>query len=480
MKALGRAVVSLIALLPLACSSDPPAPTPLATREQLLDPETCKSCHQDHFREWSGSMHAYAADDPVFLAMNQRGQRETGGALGDFCIKCHAPMAVRMGLTKDGLNLSSVPKALKGVTCFFCHTADAVEGTHDNPVRLSSSLAMRGPFDGALANGTHASVRCDLHDRDQAGSAALCGACHDIVTGHGASIERTFAEWKGSVFAQPGGATCAQCHMEQSPKPRPVAPGGIDRRFHSHTFAAVDLALTEFPERDDQKKRVDALLAKTLQTALCVGDDQRVSVVADNVAAGHGFPSGSGPDRRIWFEVRAFKGGAPIYESGVVPDGTSPVESKDPDLWLLRDCLFDTSGAGVKMFWSAASYETNQLPAQLTFDPKDPRFYQTHVVRSFPRATPLSAYPDRVTLRVRLQPVGLDVLDDLIASGDLDPAFRSKMPTLDVGGPVLEWTSDAARSTYFEGKTPYRCVTKTNLDVQADKVPAPTRKSCSP
>lgn len=427
-------------------------------------------------------MHAYAADDPLFVAMNQRGQRETGGALGDFCVKCHAPMAVRLGATKDGLNLASVPRALKGVTCFFCHTAEAVEGTHGNPVRLATGLAMRGPFEGALANGTHGSVRSELHDRDHAASAALCGACHDIVNGHGAAIERTFAEWQGSVFSKPGGATCAQCHMEQSPKPQPVAqvPGAALRRFHSHAFAGIDRALTEFPERDDQKKRIDALLATTLQTALCVGDDLRVRVIVDNVAAGHGFPSGAAADRRIWFEVRAFKGGAALYESGVVADGASPVASADPDLWLLRDCLFDGAGDEVKMFWSAASYETNALSAQQTFDPKDPRFYQTHVVRSFPRAAPMSAYPDRVTLRVRLQPVGLDVLDDLIASGDLDPKYRAAMPTMDVGGPVLEWTKDGALATYFDGKTPNRCVTRTNLDVQADKTPAPSHARCKP
>jgi hypothetical protein len=40
-------------------------------------------------------MHAYAAEDPVFLAMNARGQRETQGALGAFCVNCHAPLAVQ-------------------------------------------------------------------------------------------------------------------------------------------------------------------------------------------------------------------------------------------------------------------------------------------------------------------------------------------------------------------------------------------------
>ena len=38
-----------------------------------------------HYDAWQRSMHAYAADDPVFIAMNQRGQRLTAGRLGKFC-----------------------------------------------------------------------------------------------------------------------------------------------------------------------------------------------------------------------------------------------------------------------------------------------------------------------------------------------------------------------------------------------------------
>src|SRR5688572_9748953 len=100
-----------------------------------MDPETCKTCHPKHYREWSGSMHAYASDDPVFLAMNARGQEEVA-TLGDFCVQCHAPMAVRTGATTDGLNLAELPRHLKGVTCYFCHTVSAVEGTHNNPLVL--------------------------------------------------------------------------------------------------------------------------------------------------------------------------------------------------------------------------------------------------------------------------------------------------------------------------------------------------------
>gem|GEM_PF-5333001 len=62
-------------------------PTPVLTRAELMDPAACQTCHPQQFGDWSQSMHAYAADDPVFQAMNQRGQRETNGALGDFCLK---------------------------------------------------------------------------------------------------------------------------------------------------------------------------------------------------------------------------------------------------------------------------------------------------------------------------------------------------------------------------------------------------------
>lgn len=89
----------------VACDNNEASPL---TIEELRDPGTCGECHPDHFREWSGSMHAYAAVDPVFIAMNARGQEKTDGALGDFCVKCHAPVAVELGLTTDGSNLDDV------------------------------------------------------------------------------------------------------------------------------------------------------------------------------------------------------------------------------------------------------------------------------------------------------------------------------------------------------------------------------------
>src|SRR5207302_337336 len=97
----------------------------------------------------------YASDDPVFRAMNARGQRETDGGLGSFCVACHAPMALRTGATTDGRNLSDVPEKLRGVTCYFCHAADSVDGTHNNPLHLAGDGVMRGGISNPVANGFH-------------------------------------------------------------------------------------------------------------------------------------------------------------------------------------------------------------------------------------------------------------------------------------------------------------------------------------
>jgi hypothetical protein len=41
-----------------------------------------------------------------------------------------------------------------------------------------------------------------------------------------------------------------------------------------------------------------------------------------------------------------------------------------------------------------------------------------------------------------MRPIGLDVLQDLVDSGDLDPAIVARMPTLTFGAQI-EWTQDS-------------------------------------
>ena len=480
------------ALLLAGCGHGPGAET--FTRDMLMDPEACATCHPDHVKEWSSSMHAYAADDPVFVAMNARGQRETKGALGTFCLDCHAPLAVRAGAATGGVLSASTPQKLRGVTCYFCHSVDKVKGTHDDPLELASDGVLRGGFTGPVPNGAHASAYAPLLDRESPASASLCGSCHDIVSPAGGHIERTFAEWQGTVFSHGSTALpCGQCHMAGRDGPAAQDPAATTaaptRRVHEHTFPGVDVALTSFPAAAAQKAQIQAALDTTLQGEICVKGQSSLGnatlqIVLDNVGAGHSWPSGATQDRRAWVEVIAYAKGQILYQSGAVPDGASVTAMADPDLWLIRDCMFDAHGKQAAMFWSAASVESNLLPGPTTIVPTDPAFYLTHVVRTFPRPTSippsLATFPDRVTMRVRLVPVGLDVLDDLIQSGDLDPAVKSKMPAFTLEGTRLEWTPASVTLKYLEGGIPVACVSAGLSTGASSAHPAPEHSLCKP
>jgi hypothetical protein len=206
---------------------------------------------------------------------------------------------------------------------------------------------------------------------------------------------------------------------------------------------------------------------------VCVTALGGVRVVLDAVSVGHQWPSGATQDRRAWVEVRASRNGVPIYQSGVVPEGGTPTEvANDPDMWLLRDCMFGPDGGQVDMFWQAASIQGNELPALVSVNGLVNGTY-SHRTQLFPRnaadgsalppGTPIivdggAVEPDDVQVRVWIQPVGLDVLSDLIDSGDLDAGVLAAMPVFQVSltGPdtagLLEWTPATATS---EGPDPY-------------------------
>jgi Cytochrome c554 and c-prime len=462
-----------------ACGSS--APPARLDAEMLRDPAACQSCHPTQFAEWSGSMHAQAADDPLFLAMNKRAQRETVGALGTFCVNCHAPLAVREGLTTDGLNLASLPATKKGVTCYFCHAVESLGGTHDNPLVLATDDSLFGPFGDPAPTTPHAARTSTLFDDTQTDSATMCGSCHDIVNQHGAHVERTFEEWQASLFSQPmKGLSCQQCHMDGSDGPASTVSTGT-RRVHRHDFPAVDLALATGAATDALRARSQTLLDSSVQSTLCWNPvTSQIEVTLDNVGAGHGWPSGATPDRRGWLEVTAYAGPDTIYSSGGA--AAAPLEgSTDPDLWLMRDCLFDEAGAETSLFWQAARVTDDQLPGALSANVTDPASFMGHRQRTFPAATGagLAKMPDRITLQLHLQAVGDDVLTALVTSGDLDPSLPPLVARYEVAGAALEWTS-AKATPQMNGKNGLLepCVFTGRYN--ANVTPADSHAKCAP
>jgi hypothetical protein len=318
----------------------------------------------------------------------------------------------------------------------------------------------------------------------------------------GAHVERTFAEWRGTLHSQtPSGQTCAQCHMPASSGFASETPPHKLRSVHDHTLAGVDQALGPFPAPDSgaetlpqnqaQQLAAQALLDTAVQATLCLNSTtRRLQLTLDNTgASGHSWPSGATADRRAWVELTAYQGGQVIYASGNTEavgafPSALPLEdsSPDPDLWLIRDCIFDAAGTPLVLFWQTALLaKSNQLPGLVIPNVMDPTTYQAHFMREFPSTGTLAALPDHITVKLHLQAIGDDVLDSLVASGDLDPSVPSQIARYTLGGgAALDWTPTAAnvfQATDASSGAVMTCIA--NGAYQSNTTPAVSHARCA-
>jgi hypothetical protein len=147
----------------------------------------------------------------------------------------------------------------------------------------------------------------------------------------------------------------------------------------------------------------------------------------------------------MWIELLAYDAGGTLIEassSGNIGDLDIEETPEDTQLFLLRDRMFDGEARPVHMFWEAAP------------SPEYPAGYVSNTLAVRTGGLDLGAHfterqyrvpgrdgtgtPARVTVRLRIRPIGMDVLRDLVASGDLDSAGMAQMPTFTFGA-QLEW-----------------------------------------
>ena len=235
------------------------------SREGTFDPPSvCDNCHAD-YREtgqpihepsnsWSGSLMAMAGRDPLFWAAldvaNQDDALLGDVGVGDFCLRCHAPVAwwegrsdcvTAWGEAFDGSclvgSIDSYGNDFEGLTCHFCHRQydasappagefeDASAPLVGNAQVYLTTLpnTMMGPYADAEPR-RHEFLHSPFHR-----GAAFCGQCHDVTnpalerldsetgasTGRPMAVERTYTEWLASAYADesdPAAADCLACH----------------------------------------------------------------------------------------------------------------------------------------------------------------------------------------------------------------------------------------------------------------------------
>jgi len=341
------------------------------------DPNRCRMCHRDIFKQWSGSMHSNAFVDPVFQAMWRIGEEETNGEVRNLCSGCHSPIGtvgeeVSFDPGEGKFHASEI--AEKGVQCDFCHTV--VESTwKDTPAGepQNGSLLMdpgdikRGPYKDSDSPG-HDTAFSELHT-----SAEFCGSCHQVF--HSVTnfpIERTYDEWKRSVYAR-AGIVCQDCHMMPVEKAveaartlvKPVNPGkaspmGPERdTVYTHEFVGANFTVPTLFGAGEHSRIAEARLKSAAELGIHLpekavsGHLVRFKVEVFNVGAGHNLPTSLTEVREVWLDVTVLDPkGELLMRSGVLDDHGNI----DPDANVFNAVAVDEKGNPTHKPWEISHF----------------------------------------------------------------------------------------------------------------------------
>ena len=253
----------------------------LFTENRYPSAATCRTCHPDHYREWSVSAHAYAQMSPVFNAMQATTAKLTNGTNGDFCIRCHTQVGMNMEEPIFMDNMDRHPSSREGITCVVCHRLEnaygkvsgrfaLVEGDLVEPVygptgnaELKRVLSMPDTFK-VVTNRDEPGrkIHNEAKKFQQLTQSGFCGACHDVTLMNGFRLEEAFSSFKTAPAAHKG-ESCHDCHMATIPGRKSefaFAPsavvGGVattPRKRTNHMFVGPDYSIIHpgiFPHND--------------------------------------------------------------------------------------------------------------------------------------------------------------------------------------------------------------------------------------
>ena len=315
--------------------------------------ESCLGCHEAQVREWSGSMMAHAPRDPLFnalLAVTTKYTEPMGLDVGEYCLRCHSGSGWLAGRSHPGSVAGLYGSDLDGVNCDFCHRMA-------DPLGDDTSAIVGGEVPG-YGNAMYVVQKSQLPVRGARGTAhpytptrpdsfyrqgEFCGVCHEVSNPYldpdpehtpphvQFPLERTYSEWKLSVYSSRGEAgSCQACHMKRRPGVATSFPPfryRLDVARHDltggNTFAPratmdwwsdVDsAALMAGVERSTELLRG----AASLDVSAGRSGDSVIALVRVVNRTGHKLPTGFPEGRRLAISVLGVdRRGGVVFESG--------------------------------------------------------------------------------------------------------------------------------------------------------------------
>lgn len=351
---------------------------------ELADTEACGSCHPDALAQWRTSAHAFASfNNPLYRASIDRLRTERGTTPSRACAGCHDPVLLVAGAMDAAEVVAEDARAHAGVTCVYCHSAQAVRLDGNGSVTLSDAVIALPDEDDAESVRVHKASAAPSPLR----TAELCAGCHrsflDAETGNAVTFfgMDDYTPWLRSAYAgshaerpdRVAERDCAGCHMPLELAPLgDVAARSKGGRIASHRFVGGHSYLSAMRNDAAGVARVQAFLrdrvsvdiaaaseggrralpAETL--AVRPGTEVTLDVVLRNRAVGHRFPGGVGDAQDTWLEVRVEDAlGRAVAEAGVehLSSGAfreaEPAPSavgEDPTAHRLRSLVLDARG----------------------------------------------------------------------------------------------------------------------------------------
>ena len=317
---------------------------------EFTPPTVCADCHEKQYKEWTGSVHSLAFQDPIYQGELNMAVKALGHDIARQCEGCHSPAGMVTGEIK-GPGLKGLGRmALAGVSCDICHSISGVTNMQ-TPSREPENgsfilspgvetkegvkLVKRAPFKPSqeCGGGFHECAESPLHTQ-----ADLCASCHQVY--HYEThfpLESTYLEWKHGPYAQKN-IHCQDCHMVETDTFLKAADSfrKPERSEYRHYFSGANYLLYYLAGEAAKKagdEKLVAILKKKYQMAVAKlksaaqlevqpvyrnGSLAEVKVRVKNIRAGHNLPTSLTNVREMWLEVTAKDaGGHVVLTSGV-------------------------------------------------------------------------------------------------------------------------------------------------------------------
>lgn len=253
----------------------------------------CGGCHDQIYREWSASNHAFALNDLQYQAELYKPSSPRW-----LCLNCHIPLQNQRRHILQGLENADVMRPIQkpnpgfdrslqqeAITCATCHVRQD---------QMGDSLIV-GPFDNSEA--PHPVKRDKKLLRD------ICMRCHDPK---GERITPTLIcwfltrkEWKESRWY--GTRHCVDCHMPETTRRLAAAPTDLPfRDSHQHHWVGSGIPkwYDGYDKLIERGYRPGVDIKRVTWKRLAGESSIELEIELHNARAGHWLPTGD-PERAL-------------------------------------------------------------------------------------------------------------------------------------------------------------------------------------